>query len=617
MKRTLKVVVFVTTILVVAFLCAAQSARAQVSADQSHQHIHTHDRSEKLGQVNFTVSCKAQAQRQFNRAVAWLHSFEYEEAERAFNEVLVTDPRCGMAYWGIAMSNYHPIWAPPSAAELQKGSSAIAKAIIVGTGTQRERDYVAAIMVFYLAWNRVDHRTRAFAYSSAMEQLYRRYPSDREAGVFYALTLIATGMMANDKSFAREKQAAQILNRVLAREPQHPGVTHYLIHSYDYPELAHLALPAARSYAKIAPASAHALHMPSHIFTRLGLWQEDIRSNLDAEAAAKAFAVRNHLSGAWDEQLHAMDYLAYAYLQGAQDKKAQDVLEELNQIQRTEPQSFKVAYAATAIPARYALERRRWDEAAKLPLPRDETWHAITGTDVTGTVITGTAGVSPAFGSRGSTGNGLEAASRADFSLQSFPWQRFPWAIANIHFARAVGAARSGDPASAREDVAKLAALERALVGIKGDYDWAKQVDIQRLVASAWLAYAEGNHDEALRVMRAAADLDDETEKHSVTPGAILPAREQLGELLLELKQPTAALQEFETSLRRAPNRFNGLYGAARAGRLAADQKKAKTYYASLLALCRRADSTRPEIEEAKAFFSPRTDVRSKTDGRH
>jgi len=520
--------------------------------------MHPHEPSEKLGRVNFIVSCNPQAQRQFNRAVAWLHSFEYEEAEKAFSEVTVTDPRCGMAYWGIAMSNYHPIWAPPTAAELQKGSSAIEKAKAVGARTPRERDYIAAIEVFYRDSEKLDHKARTFAYSDAMKQLYQRYQSDSEAGVFYALSLIATGMMAHDKSYAREKEAARILNRVLAREPEHPGVAHYLIHGYDYPALAHLALPAARSYAKIAPASAHAQHMPSHIFTRLGLWQEAIRSNLDAEASAKAHAVRNHLSGVWDEQFHAMDYLVYAYLQGAEDKPAKGVLDELNKIPKAEPETFKVAYAVAAIPARYALERRRWDEAARLTLP----------------------------------------------TLGAFPWQRFPWAEAHIHFARAIGAARTGDTAAARQEVEKLAAIKYELVGAKGDYDWAIQADIERQVASAWLAHAEGNDADALRLVRAAADLDDATEKHPVTPGAILPAREQLGELLLELKQPTAALQEFETSLRSAPNRFNGLYGAARAARLASDQKRAKIYYGKLLALCRNADSSRPELDEAKTFLA-------------
>lgn len=530
------------------------------SAGTQERHPHEHDPAEKLGRVNFMVSCNPPARRQFNRAVAWLHSFEYEEAEKVFREVIATDPGCAMGYWGIAMSNYHPLWAPPTVAELEKALSAIEKAKSVGARTVRERDYLAAMEIFFKDSDKLDHRTRTLAYSEAMEQLYRRYPSDREASVFFALTLIAKGMLANDKSYASEKKAAQILNRVLAREPQHPGVTHYMIHSYDYPALAHLALPAARSYAKIAPASSHAQHMPSHIFTRLGLWQEAVRSNLDAKASAKAHAVRNRMSGVWDEQLHAMDYLAYAYLQGAQDKHALGILDELNKIRKVEPESFKVAYASSAIPARYALERRRWDEAAQLTLPS------------------------------GSSG--------------TFPWQRFRWAEAHIHFARAIGAARTGDAVAARQEVEKLAAIGQALVEVKGGYDWAKQVEIKRLVASAWLAHTEGKREESLQLMRAAAEWDDATEKHPVTPGAVLPAREQLGELLLELKQPVAALQEFETSLRSAPNRFNGLYGAARAARLMADQRKAQAYYAKLVALSRQADSIRPEIEEAKAFLS-------------
>ena len=554
MKRLLLFAAPSIAAVLVLFLSPAPLAKAQ----EAHQHQHEH--AEKLGRVSFPVSCTAQARKQFTRAVAWLHSFEYEEAEKVFNEVTITDPRCGMGYWGIAMSNYHPLWAPPNAAELQKGSAAIEKAKSAGARTARERDYIAAIELFFRDSGKLDHRTRTLAYSEAMEQLHRRYPADREAGVFYALTLIAKGAMTGDKSYPNEKKAAQILNRVLARAPQHPGVAHYLIHSYDYPALASLALPAARRYAKIAPASAHAQHMPSHIFTRLGLWQEAVRSNLDAKATAQAYAVRNRMPGAWDEQLHAMDYLAYAYLQGAQDKQARGVLDELYKIRRVDPSNFKVAYAFTAIPARYALERRQWSEAAKLPLH-------------------------PGM-------------------MEAFPWQRFRWAEAQIHFARAIGAAHIGDTAAARQEVEQLADIRQALVEVKGDYDWAKQVEIKRQVASAWLAYAEGEHAESLRLMRAAAELDDATEKHPVTPGTILPAREQLGELLLELKQPAAALREFETSLRSAPNRFNGLYGAARAANLAADRKSAKAYYGKLMALSRQADSVRPEIEEAKKFLN-------------
>jgi tetratricopeptide (TPR) repeat protein len=538
-------------LLLATFLCC-------VAANAQHGD-HRHEATE-LGRVNFTVSCTPPAQKQFNRAVAWLHSFEYDEAEKAFTEVATTDPRCGMAYWGVAMSNYHPLWAPPTPAELKRGSDAIEKAKLTGARTQRERDYIAALELFYKDADKLDHRTRVFAYHEGMKRLYESNRSDSEAGVFYALTLIATGTMSNDKTYVREKEAAAILNGVLARQPQHPGVAHYLIHSYDYPALAQLALPAARSYAKIAPASAHAQHMPSHIFIRLGLWQDAIRSNLDAEASAKAFARRHNMAGAWDEQLHAMDYLAYAYLQSAQDKLALGVLDEMSRLPSVEPQNFKVAYAFAAVPARYALERRRWDEAAKLALPAN--------------------------------------------TVNTFPWQRFRWAEAHIHFARALGFARSGDADSARREVEKLAALRDALVIGKGEYDWAKQVDIERQIAAAWLAFAEGKREESLKLMRAAADLDDATDKHPVTPGAILPAREQLGELLLELKQPSAALVEFETSLRFTPERFNGLYGAARAATLASDQKKARTYYEKLLTLTRQADTPRPEIAEAKAFLA-------------
>ena len=536
--------------LVFAFVTAAVS---------QEMHPHKHDPSEKLGTVHFPISCTPQAQKKFNRAVAWLHSFEYEEAEKAFTEVTVADPKCGMGHWGVAMSNYHPLWVPPTPAELKKGWTAVQNATTAGARTQREQGYIAAMEIFYKDHDKLDHQKRAFAYSDAMKEHSARNPSDREAAVFYALTLIATGMMSRDKAYTREKQAAEILNRILARQPQHPGVSHYLIHSYDYPALAQFALPAARSYAKIAPASAHAQHMPSHIFTRMGLWPEAINSNLDAHAAARAFAVRNKMTGAWDEQLHAMDYLTYAYLQRAQDKRAAGVLDELNKLRKVEPPTFKVAYAYTAIPSRYVLERRQWSEAAKLTLPSGE--------------------------------------------LRDFLLKRFPWAKAHFHFARAIGAARSGDVSTARAEIEELTNIRQALSEVKGEYDWAKQVEIERQVASAWLEFAEGKHEDSLRSLRAAADLDDATEKHPVTPGALLPAREQLGELLLELKQPDAALKEFETSFRSTPKRFNGVYGAARAARLAGNEKAARGYYSTLLELARGADTVRPEIEEAKAFL--------------
>lgn len=415
MKRTIKSAAIITAILLTSNICH----RAQ-----GEPHHHQRDDSEKLGRVSFPISCSAQAQKQFNRAVAWLHSFEYEDAKKVFTEVTASDSRCAMGYWGIAMSNYHSIWAPPSAAELKESWTAVEKAKTLGAPTARERNYIEAIEIFYKDSDKLDHRTRALAYSDAMEQLYRRYPSDNEAGVFYSLTLLAKGIMAGDKSYPNEKKSAAILNRILAQEPEHPGVTHYLIHSFDYPALAPLALPAARRYAKIAPASAHAQHMPSHIFTRMGLWQEAINSNLDAKTSAQAYAVRNKMPGAWDEQLHAMDYLAYAYLQGAQDKKAFAVIEELSKITRVDPPNFKVAYSFTAIPARYALERRRWSEAAKLPL--------------------------------------------RPVALEGFAWERFRWAEAHTRFARALGAARSGDAAAARQEVEKLTEIQKALREVKG-----------------------------------------------------------------------------------------------------------------------------------------------------
>ncbi|HZJ44696.1 MAG TPA: hypothetical protein VFD63_13055 [Pyrinomonadaceae bacterium] len=523
-------------------------------------HKHKHEMGEQVGQVNFKVSCSPKVQSQFNRAVAWLHSFEYEEAEKEFELIAVADPQCGMAYWGVAMSNYHPLWTPPTPDELKKGVTAVEKANAAGAKTERERAFIASITLFFKDADKVDHSTRATAYYESMKKLYERDPSDNETAVFYSLSLISVGMMANDKTYAKEKEAAQILNRVLKREPQHPGVTHYLIHSYDYPALAELALPAARSYAKIAPASAHAQHMPSHIFTRLGLWQEAIKSNLDARASAKAFAARHKMPGAWDEQLHAMDYLAYAYLQGAQDKEAWGVFQELNKIRRVDPPSFKVAYAFAAIPARYALERRQWAEAARLSLQP-------------GTVT-------------------------------NLSWDNFRWAEAYIHLARAVGAARTGDKTLARAEVDELKAIHQQLGEIKSGYDWARQVEIQSKIAEAWLSFAQGNSEAALSEMKAAADADDATEKHPVTPGSILPAREQLGELLLELKKPVEALHEFEVSLRVAPNRFNGLYGAARAARLASDEKTARLYFSKLVELCRHADAARPELEEAKEFVA-------------
>jgi Tfp pilus assembly protein PilF len=517
-----------------------------------------HDHSEKLGTVSFQTSCGTAANAIFLRGVTWLHSFEYEQAESTFTEAAAADPSCAIAYWGIGMSLYHPLWAPPSPSELQRGRAAVAKAQATPAKSQRERDYVGAVATFYANSDKVDHKTRALAYNSAMKQLHDQYPDDHEAAVFYALSQTAAGTFDKDPTFAREKDAAAILNDVLKAEPDHPGVAHYLIHSFDYPPLAEFAVPAAKRYASIAPDSPHAQHMPSHIFTRLGMWEDSISSNLKSEAAARELLRRKGFSGASREELHAMDYLAYAYLQIGQDTEARRVLAQLYAIQKVDEPVFSVAYAATAIPARLALERRQWREAANLELSNNV--------------------------------------------LMLAPLENFQWAAAHINFARAVGAARSGNAAAAKLEVAKLVEIEQALNIPPGSYDWKAQVGIERQIAAAWLAHAESKNDEALQLMSAVADLDDAMEKHPVTPGPILPAREQLGELLLELGQPAKALDEYETSLKRAPRRFGSTYGAARAAKAAANIAKARYYYGQLVELTKDGDASRAEIKEARSI---------------
>src|SRR6266567_6044188 len=325
--------------------CIALFSPFMAKAQQPHQH--KHEMTEELGQVKFLVSCSAAAQGQFNRAVALLHSFWYAEAAKGFSEVIGTDPRCGMGHWGVAMSNYHPVWAPPTPAELQKGLAAVERAKAVGAKTQREQDYIAAIGTFYKDADKLDHRTRALAYEKAMEQLYVRYPQDHEAAIFYALALLGTAQ-PTDKTYAKQKQAGEILNKVLVYEPEHPGVAHYLIHSFDYPQLAYLALPAARSYAKIAPSAPHALHMPSHIFMRLGLWQDSIQSNIASAAAAQKYVAKAAPGATAFDDMHAEDYLEYAYLQLGRDSEAGSVVEKVSRVDRLDVPNFAAAYALAA-----------------------------------------------------------------------------------------------------------------------------------------------------------------------------------------------------------------------------------------------------------------------------
>ena len=511
----------------------------------------------QIGQVHFPTSCGAEAQVHFDQAVALLHSFWFPEAIKAFHTVLETDSSCAMGYWGIAISLLgNPLAGAPTPQALQEGAAVLREAKPVGVQTEREYAYLSAIALFYKDVESTDHRTRALAYQQAMEQLAARYPDDTEAAVFYALALISTAQ-PTDKTYANQLKAAAILEPIFAQQPRHPGVAHYLIHSYDYPSIAAKGLAAARSYARIAPAVPHALHMPSHIFTRLGLWQESIATNRASAMAAKNELRATPTAGAGSSNtLHAIDYMIYGHLQLAQDQTAKRLVDEVRAIQTTDAERLDAAYALAAIPARYALERRRWDEAMELQLhPKD------------------------------------------------LAWDGFPQAEAVTVFARALGAARSGKAAAAQQDAARLKALHDALAAAGQTY-WAEQVEMQRQIVTAWVARAAGKNDEALKLMRSAAALEEATEKHPVTPGPLVPARELLGELLLEVKQPAPALQAFEASQRSEPNRFKGLYGAARAAELAGEKEKARAFYTKLMALAELADSERPELDEARTFLA-------------
>jgi hypothetical protein len=530
-----------------------QSVAPAQELHEAHEHMPVGP--EKLGKVHFPISCDARAQQEFEQAVAAIHSFWYEEAEKKFTEATGRDPDCSMGYWGIAMSQYYPLWYPPDAEHLKKGWDAVRKAEAIAPKTARERDYIAAIDAFYRDYDKRDYATRAAAYADAMHTVYVRYPQDHEAAAFYALALIATAS-PTDKTYARQREAGQILERLFAEQPNHPGLAHYIIHAYDNPALASRALPAARLYAKIAPSVPHALHMPSHVFTRLGLWQESIQSNLAAEAAAKDYAVRTHMAGAWAEQLHAMDYLIYAYLQGGQDREAGRIVNELAKIEKSQPQDQKSAYAFAAIPVRYATERGRWFEAASLsPHP------------------------------------------------QGFPWEQFPECEAIIHFGRALGMAHTGDFTHATQEIDQLRSIRDGLTLAKNNY-WAGQVEIMRVEAAGTLAQAQGRIEKSLKLMRDAASLADASEKHPVTPGPIVPARELLAGLLLESNQPKPALTEFERTLTQSPDRLNGLYGAARAAELAGNRKKAENYYGRLSRACSLSDGERPEVKRARAFLA-------------
>ena len=505
-------------------------------------------------EVNFPISCGPAVQKMFKEAVWTLHSFWYPEALKGFTAVTEAEPGCAMGYWGIAMSHWYPLWFPPSPAALKAGAEAVEKAVAAGPKTEREKDYIAAIAAFYRDSDKLDHQTRAVAYEKAMEQVYLRYPEDREAAVFYGLALNASAL-PTDKTYANKRKAAEILNKVWAEQPNHPGVVHYLIHSDDSPEFAAAGLDAAICYSKIAPDVPHALHMPSHIFTRLGMWQQSIDSNRAAHAAAVAY-VRKTLGpeGFDTETVHTMDYLEYAYLQTAQDSEAREVVDELTSFRKSAAPNLPTAYAVAAIPVRYALERHDWQAAAALSEP------AIV------------------------------------------PLERFPGAEAMIAYARALGDARTGKIAGAEAEIGRLQSLEDKLKG--NDTYWANQIEVQRLAAAGILAHVRGDDKKAVALVRAAADLDGTMDKSAATPSSVLPARELLADLLLELDQPTAALVEYRAVLSTDPNRFRSLFGEARAARQTGDSATAHDAYRKLVALSKSVGPVRPELAEARSYLT-------------
>jgi len=522
------------------------------------------------GKVEFAVSCIPEVQSEFSRGVALLHSFFYEEARRAFTSVAERDPKCAMAQWGIAMTWWHPIWTPPTPDEMSAGKAAIEKAMALNAGTDRERGFITALNVYYNTLDSsssgavgqschgpVGPRDRVIAYEKAMQAVRDKHPDDFEAQTFYAFAVLADGYAnPNDTSLSKQLEAAAIFEKLWKQNTRHPGVVHYLIHCYDYPALAQRGLAAAQSYASIAPWVPHALHMPSHIFTRLGMWDESVAANRASADASQAYAAMRHRDATEAEELHALDYMAYSYLQEARDTEAKKIVDVAAKVRKTNPElEFSAAYALAAIPTRYAFERNDWTAAAALAIP-------------------------------------------------NLPhWSSFPFMEALIEYGHALGRAHIGDLDGAQKAIARMGELRDATKDPKFDY-FKKHLDLQMQAASAWVATAEGKKEEAIQMLRRAADAEDILGKHPVSPGAFVPIREQLGSLLLENNQPKEAQQEFEAALKIYPGRFHGLYGAARAAEKSGDKENANHYYAKLAAQTANATGSRDELNHVRKFLS-------------
>ena len=520
------------------------------------------------GKVDFPISCAAAAQPEFTRGVALLHSFFYEEARRAFTSVAEQDPKCAIAQWGIAMTWWHPIWTPPTPDEMKAGKAAINQAMKMDAGTDRERGFITALNIYYntpdssapgavgqSCHGPVGPRDRVVAYEKAMRQLYDKYSNDFEVETFYAFAVLGVGYATpNDTTLSKQLEAAALLEKLWKKNPNHPGVVHYLIHCYDFPALAERGLVAAKSYGSIAPWVPHALHMPSHIFTRLGMWDESIASNRSSAEASRTYAAMRHRDATEAEELHALDYLAYSYLQQAQDAKAKEIVDFAATVRKTNPElEFSAAYALASMPARFALERNDWKSAATLNSPNVPHWSS------------------------------------------------FPFMEALIEYAHALGRAHTGDLDGARKAIARMKELRDATKDAKFDY-FRQHLELQMQTASAWIAYSEGKKDQAFEILRRSADAEDVLGKHPVSPGALVPIREQLGTLLLELGHAKEAGKEFQAALKIYPGRFRGLYGAALAAEQSGDKQSAQRLYAKLAAQTAQSDAEREELRRIREY---------------
>ena len=511
----------------------------------------------EFGDVNFTLSCRYDLRETFNVGLSLIHSFEYAEAEKAFVSVLDQAPDCLMAYWGTAMSILnHPLSFNQNPKALERGEALLKVAHTLTPNNEREQDYIDAVSVYFKDWRSVDTKTRKLKYATKMAELYTKYPEDVETAVFYSLAVLATSD-PNDKTYSKQKKSGKILEELFIKFPNHPGIAHYIIHNYDSPELAHLALEVARKYAVIAPASAHAQHMPSHIFTRLGLWNESIRSNNDSANSAVCYAESVNPDATWVSEIHAVDYLVYAYLQKGDNTRAELELEKVQAIKKTFPaNSYASAYALIAVPSRLAIENKDWKRASQLKLP-----------------------------------------------LTEMNWDKSYWPKAMLHFSKILGFSNLKNISSAQKELTILKSIHQELIKSEDDYK-SGQVAIQINSASAWIELAKGNSEKALNFMLIAADLESKTSKHAVTPGEIIPADELLADMYLALNKPKEALETYKINLKGHPFRFNGLYGAAKAAQQINDNKQAEFYFQELITLCKSTNSNRPELDEAEQFLS-------------